>query len=348
MTLPVKQVNWTYNLNNRVAYTSLTQTSSEVMFLIKNTLTTAGYTVKGSSDGTVGAMDGVDRWTDATDAATRGETPTDAASWIVLTDGNGADILFAFVAGSDDAWSLAVSHAGDYAAAETPTFKPLSANAQELSSFFAPVRTLIGTQTASDRIVHLWLRPLAQGFRVMVMRAGRGVAAFGVDKHTPDSYAPGVTVSAGHGFYGYLTAMVGNNNAAIDPAPFLDGAFVTAVRTNQSTRLATCARLYEGIGGSLNNSDAASLNQEWINGTQYVAELQGTGYMLRKIGLWSTLAGSRGRVGMHDDWWVGRTLGAFDGDTYGNREFIVVNAATGLVWPWDGTPSVAGSPVTVS
>ena len=44
MALPVKQVNWTYSLNNRISYTSLVQVARETMFLIKNTLKTAGYT----------------------------------------------------------------------------------------------------------------------------------------------------------------------------------------------------------------------------------------------------------------------------------------------------------------
>jgi hypothetical protein len=162
-------------------------------------------------------------------------------------------------------------------------------------------------------------------------------------------YAPGVTVSAGHGFFIDLANLGGyNNNATIDPNPNgTDTAFRVVVRTNQSTRLASCSRIFEGIGNE------GFTGNEYANGTVTAAELQGTGYMLRQLGLWSTLPGARGRVGLLVDWWVGRTLVIFqtylqDGETYGNREFVVINASGGLVWPWDGTPSVAGSPVTVS
>ena len=345
MALPAKQVNWTYSLNNRVSYTSLNQTAREVMFLIKNRLKTAGYTVKGSSTGIDGAMDGVDRWITATNALTRGLTTVTPVSWIVLTDGNGADILFAYVGATDDAWSIGVSHAGDYVAAATATFKPTSANAQELSSFFSPVKSLVGTETSGDRIVHLWLRPLARGFRAMVMRAGTGKLAFGVDQHVPETYAPSVSVSTGHGFCIDLANLDGgNNNSSLDPAAASTSqAFRVVVRTNQSTRLASCSRIFEAVGGTVTGTGG-----EWATGTTFAPELQGTGFMLRKIGLWSNLAGARGRVGTHEDWWVGRTTGAADGDTYGNREFVVINADAGLVWPWNGTPSVAGSPVTVS
>lgn len=58
MPLPTKLVNWTYTFNNRISYTSLVQVMRDTIFLVKDTLKAAGYTVKGSCNGVTGALIG--------------------------------------------------------------------------------------------------------------------------------------------------------------------------------------------------------------------------------------------------------------------------------------------------
>jgi len=347
MALPTKDVAWTYSQNNRISYTSVVQVMRDTIYLIKQRLVAQGYVVKGSCDGTTGAMDGVDRWASATNAGVRAVNTTTPCSWIVLTDGNGANILFAYVAAGvsptgDDIYRISVSHAGTYVAAATPSHTPTSTAEQLLNTFFTTNGTIVLSTASVDRLVNIWTAPGALGFRVWILRAGVSVCVFGVDSHTPLAYAPGVTVSAGHGFY-VLSSLA---SAGYFMSDSIAGSGSTTqarmvVRTNQGAGLASCSRSAEMVTIDSGSSSAIS------DGQTFAPELQGTEYKLKRLKIWSNLAAARGDVGIHKDWWIGRT-GVAAGDTYGNREFVCVVPIAGLVWPWDGTAGVPGAVVTIS
>lgn len=351
MALPTKLVAWTYSLNNRITYVSLVQTMRDTIYLVVTRLIAQGYVVKGSCDGTTGAMDGLNRWASAADAGIRAVNTTTPCSWIVLTDGNGADILFAYVQigvspTGDDVYRISVSHAGTYVAAGTPAHTPTSTSEQLINSFFnSSTPTIILNTTSADRIVHIWTAPGALGFRVWILRAGVTACLFGVDSHEPLTYAPGVTVSAGHGFYIHGSLFSAGYLLTDPPVSSANNAMTrTVVRTNQGTQLASCGKATEGV------NITGGLVADWPEvGQTYAPELQGTDYKMKRLKLYSTLAAARGDVGIHKDFWIGRIgAGVTTGDTYGNREFVCVQAIAGIVWPWDGTPGVSGAVVTIS
>jgi len=306
--------------------------------------------VKGSCNGVTGAMDGVDRWSTAADAGTRFNGAGGAQSWIVLTDLNGADICFSYNSAEDDVYRIAVSHTGTYVAAGTPAQQPTSTTEQTINTFFTTTeafRSCIGATASGDRVVTVWARTDGKGFRVAVARAAVFVGLFGVDKHSAVPYAPGVTVSVGHGFSGCGLSTVGvlesstvADSIATAVANNYGPRFV--VRTSLGTFNASCSKSLEGFGSS-----GTAITSDY--GQAFAPELQGsTEYQMKRLGLFSTLASSRGKVGNLVDWWMGRTAGPADGDTYGNRQFIVVASLQGIVWPWDGTASVAGTAVVMT
>ena len=346
MSLPAKSVAWIYSFNNRITYASLLQVARDLLFLIKQTLKANGYTVKGSSNGTTGGMDGVDRWTTAADAGTRGTTTTTPISWVVLTDGNGTDILFAYIGATDDVFRLNVSHAGDYVVAATATHQPTSANETATGPgwFTAAIPSMIGTATSADRVAHIWIAPDATGFRVALFRSAVLLCAFGVDKHEAATYAPSVVVSAAHGFF--FNGAVVAQNFPFDAASTAgtNAQFRIVVRTSMGGKLASCCRSVEAQGYGLASANFMHLGQDFI------PELQGAGFQLKRIGICSVSSAQRGKVGNLRDWWIGRALsGVSDGDTYGsNREFVCIDGESGVVWPWDGTSTTLGSAISIS
>jgi hypothetical protein len=85
VTLPTKAKTWTIDPCNRVTHTTIPQVVGDCMLGIKNHfLTGTGVTVKGSSNGAAGAMDGTDRWVNSAAVQTRFNGTAGAQSWIVL------------------------------------------------------------------------------------------------------------------------------------------------------------------------------------------------------------------------------------------------------------------------
>jgi hypothetical protein len=81
-TLPTLAKTWTFDTNNVVNTGAILTNVQTATLGIKNAFKAAGWTVKGSSNGTVAAMDGVDRWSVITDLVF-GQSGS-ATSWIVL------------------------------------------------------------------------------------------------------------------------------------------------------------------------------------------------------------------------------------------------------------------------
>lgn len=366
MALPTKLVSWNYSLQNRITYTSLSQTMSEVMYLLKERLKSEGWTVKGSCDGTAGSppnvpnMSGIDVWTSPASAATYSSSASAPMSWIVLTDANGYDICLSYNSTAADIYRIAVSFSGGYVLAATPTFQPTSTTEQVLNTFYTSTTqeapTLLGrTGTTSpyllvgDRLVSIWTRPDSKGFRVAVACQGAWRACFGVDMHAPVAYGPGVNVALSHAFYlnGLYTNWSSTNA----------GVALGTVTNSGANQFYNISRRFD-LGGismllahsmevtRIDNATSSVFDMNELHG--FAPELQGSvDYVMKRKGLVSITSSARGKVGNNIDWWCGRAP-AVDGDTYGNREFIVINGDAGFVWPWDGTPSVPGTAVVMA
>lgn len=348
IVLPDPAVAWNILACQRVTYVSVVQVMRDVIFKVKVELKARGWTVKGSSNGAAGGMDAVDRWVTAADAGTRFNGAGGAQSWIVLTDGDGADIVFSYNAAADDIYNIRVSPGGVATVAGTATFEPTIADSLDMNKFYTTtVGTIVNATASLDRLVSVWTSPDHKSFRVAIARNGTWVSMFGKERFTPATYAGGIVVHPGFAHYingGAAAGTRGENilfaNAAVTAA--ITAQIRTAARrTDGAGAVLQCARYCKVIGSS---TTAPTIGPDATDQQSVQADLQGAAsYALRKMGLYSHTSSHIGDVGLMIDWFLGRITGAGDGDTYGALRWIVMKAVLGIVWPWDTTTVVAMS-----
>lgn len=320
--MPTKAKTWNISPCNRITYTSLAQVMGEFIYgvtqhLIVNTGGTA-YTVKGSCSGGTGAMDATNRITAGTAWTPRGANSTTSQAWIVLTDANGCDILICYQGASDDVAKVSFSPGGLFVAAGTPNQQPTATDEQVIVSG----TTLINATTSADRLWTCWVTSDGKQFRVALARSGVFTGGqWGVEVITPASFAGGVTFSPTVWGW-YFTSQTLTNLAAGYAANSTGGLakFVVA----SVTKNAQCGGAVEIFGGNITTL------------ADTLCTLQGGGYPVVPIGLYSTTSGSEGKVGNRIDWWVGRAS-AVSGDFAGSSAFVYINSA---VHPWDGSTVV--------
>ena len=330
MALPTKQRTWIIDPNNRIPYVSLLGTLSAFFYEIKEFLKANGYTVVGSSNGTTGAMDAVDRWGSPASIATRGTSTTVPQSWFVFLDGNGAQILLTYQGASDDIAKVSVSPGALWIVAGTPTHQPTATDEIVVNS----AASLIGSTASADRVWHGWVNSTAKLCRFAVARQGALTGRmWGVEEYSSSMVVPATPNPVGVPIWGFsidptqttLTSGLSAGGARLFVAavPFAVTAFVG----------------FEGFppGG-------ASAPLTFLSSTK--AELQGaTGYLLLPMGIGSNTTGARGKIANLYDHWMGRASGGALGQTYGVHQFIALlmnNQTFHYVWPWDGvtTPVV--------
>ena len=333
MALPAKQKIWTIDPCNRVAYASLVQVMRDPLYQLSVCLLANGYTCKGSSDGVTGAMDAVNRWTGGAAAGVRGANITTPNSWIVLVDGNGCNIILSYVGATDDVCRISYSHSGVAAAAGTPTHTPTSADERVMVSG----TTIIGATASGDRLWTAWVDSDHTGFRMAIARAGAWVTLWGVEE-VASVVAPSVTWSPPTWGFFYTAANMTIIAVAGGNAQYGANAKGGVSRINVGGML----DIVVGGGAESLANNSAGLVGRFADVT---AELQAGGYPLSPISAASGTTGARGKLGNRYDWWTGRTTGAADGDHYGNTEFVQIGEC---VWPWDGTPSVAGTAIVMT
>jgi hypothetical protein len=323
MSLPTLQKSWVFSLNNRITFVSLIDTLSRLVFGVKNYLKTQSYTVKGSCDGTTGAMDGVDRIASQTNFQTRATIAGAAQSWIVLTDGSGVDILITYLGSADDKATVGFSPGGRYVAAGTANQKPTATDEQLPVSGF----TMVGVTASGDRVWSCMVDSTHKMFRVLVARAGVFVgAAWGVE--IVQSRVTSVPFSPPVWGFSFDPSVAANWNVNFANSIVGGGGYIQ----NTIGGLAFANNAAIQCSGGLEMF--GNLATFWGN---IKTELQGSsGYPIFPwaIGCASAAAANRGPVGNLFDWWLGRTTTAADGDVYGANQFITT--AGGMLWPWDG------------
>ena len=327
MADPVVQKTWTITANNQIVFVSLNQVQGTYLKGIADFLIANGYTVKGSSDGVTGAMDGVNRWTTVALASIRGATVTTANSWIVLTDGNGSNICLSYVGATDDIARFSFSGSGVYVAAGTPTFTPTATDEVVVLS-----TTTIGSTASGDRFWFGWVDTTSKLCRFLVMRSAvmQG-SAWGVELATSRvtvTWSPpvvGWSCVAGNFLYQYG---IGWLDVALVGGAFLRGGGATAMRGGNKIW---------SVGSFMTWTDVITENQGSV-GYQIAGPLSlGNNSALRSGPLCT----------LYDLWGTARTGVA--GDTWNAKKFATFSAARGILFPWDGTttPNVgAGAPGT--
>lgn len=333
MPLPTIQETWTISPNNRIVYASLNQVMSEFLYGMKVFLVANGYTIKGSCDGVTGAMDAVDRWTSAASCTTRGATAAAAQSWIVLVDGQGVDILFAYQGAADNNCRLTFSDDALYVAAGTPSNQP---TATDETNVFSNATDVINSTASGDRVWHGWVNSDATMFRIVPSRAGTALSAFGIEKYIP-LYAQGVAVGKAFGHYNGSGQLVTN----------VGGGGIIAIGGLSSTRGG--AVRYPPSGASVLVGAAFSVSVGTVVSNAFSVQnptAQGSNtHIMCDMYIASAVSPLRGIIGKRIDWWFAYSNNNLTlGDFYGSSQFVVLGSTTavttgGVFWPWDGASS---------
>lgn len=322
MATPAAVRSYVFSVNNRIAYTSLSQVMGEYLYGIKNFLVaTLGYAVKYSCNGTTGpssAADHTDRWTSASAATTRAANTATAQSWIVLTDGDGVDFMLSYTGATDDVARYAYSIGALYTPAGTATF-PATATDEHVVSSSA---SWIEPTASGDRVWHAMGTVDRKNWRVFLARGGKATGAY-------------------LGIETYLTALVAPAVATVNkiivhqlPSNFSSSSLFSGQHV--FTRLAMSS-----VGTNINCVFGAEIASPSVltalDGAN--AELQGSaGPLVRPLSAWSTST-ARGKLGTLIDWWQSLETRP-DGALALDKRWIHLTGSTlsqtGVIWPWDG------------
>jgi hypothetical protein len=327
MSMPTPAKTWTISSNNRITFVSTIDTMGKYVFGLKAFLKTNSYTIKGSCDGTTGAMDGVDRIASGANWATRATIAGAAQSWVVLTDGNGANILVTYQGSADTTVRLSYSPGGLFVAAGTPSNQPTATDEVVISSGNAL------TAGSLDHIWNGWVDSTHKMCRFCIFRNNICIGLLWgvelIDSRTvspPTTFTPaiwGFAVQAG-------TASIANGSVVGVARPLVGGITVT-----------NCAVVF--------SSEWYGASPSLFGGSQ--PDLQGgVGFPIIPLGIAIAQSGPPpiyGKLGALFDHWIGKTSGGADGDTYdatsktfiGLAGYVGVNTGAG-VWPWDTSTPV--------
>jgi len=331
MALPVIQKTWTISSGNRITWVSTANSVNTYLFGMKNFLKANGYTIKGSSNGTTGAMDGVDRWTTVADASTRGAGSGNAQSWVVLTDGNPVDILLANQGGVGGNTAVGgMSAGGLFVAAGTPTFQPTATDQ------FIPTTSITVANTTLDMIWNGWVDSTKKLCRFnMASNGAWNGRTWGVE--LVDSAISGSTNIFSPAVWIFSTS----SNAIPNGTSCGNARVLSGHLNNNCNTTALCFFTHEWYGL---NSQAFTTIQPPLQG--------GAGYLMWQLGIAMQANGDglghignfNGKLGRLFDWWAARSDAPY-GSTYGSQTFIAIDGVYGAftaggAWPWNSTTPV--------
>lgn len=318
MALPTKVKTWTIDPCNRETCATLLEAVGDVMLGIKNALKLgSGVTVKGSCNGTTGAMDGVDRWTVSTDVQTRFNGTAGAQSWIVLDLANmgGVELLLTYNATSQQGFSFYFSPGGNYVAAGTATHKPTATDEVTIQS----TSSIMSTSATNDRLWTTWFASDGSALRFAIAEAGVFTCFLVLETVTNRFSTAGNFSPAVVGFS--IGTQVGHTGAfGVWGSPRPACRVNPGVAVNISGFFGT-----EGYGTGIAPSQQTN-----------VAENQGGGHNLYHVSMHSTTATARGPVCNFIDLYCGN-VGATDGDTYPNDTTRLWMQISDFITPWDGS-----------
>lgn len=334
MALPTPQRTWIITACNRISYVSIQDVAQRYLYGIKEFLKANGYTVKGSSNTTTGAMDAVDRWVTPANVGTVVNGTTSPQSWIVLTDTSGTNLLLAYQGAANYYFKVAYSPGNLFVAAGTPTHQPTATDEVVVQAQVDAIDAQTG-----DRLWSGWVDAAGNGCRFAIARAGiwRGTQ-WGVEQISPLVEAPAVLPKTIWGF-----SMTPLQN----PASVSLGSVIGVARVALGGGAGTNISINFGMEVFPIGATAAAWPSTW---GAVQPELQGgSGFPIWPLTLQSSTTGFRGKLGNAADHWTCRTNGA-DGDTYGTLQFIAMGGylspgGVGVgpgsgIWPWDGVSGV--------
>jgi len=324
MALPVLTKTWNFDVNNSIAVGGTFVGYGELMFQWKTFLTTAGsspWTVVSSSDG-VGNV-GVDLWISAL-ACNVHDNAGANHSWIVLANAAlGIEFCVECIksgGGQSTIMSSFISEAVGFTGG-TATNRPTAADEIDTSATANRHQWAAGLDlTVNPGILHMQMSDDGDCTRWWIYVAGviRMLMAIEKPKLPVSGWSPPWLCVAPVNYYA-ATAYTPSYSHLND--------INTVTRSRAGGVVNSLYLTSEGAVSSM-----LGQTQTWAN------DLDGNAWPFFPIGLFSTLAGSRGRHGEVFDLWWGSTNPA-DGDAYPadlTRQFVTVGD---LIVPWVGDGS---------
>ncbi len=324
MAAPALQKTWTIVPNNRIpitSFTTLVTQGGRWMRILATIALANGMTCKGSSNGVTAAMDGVNRWATDGDASVQAANTTTANSWLVWTDGNGANTCLSFVGATGDVVRVSYSPSGAFVAAGTATFTPTATDEQIL---FTGV-SMITNSTTNDRVVHVWVDSEAKLFRTCTHVANAltngnwGVELVNANRNTL-TFSPAV--------WGFAFTAA---NMTLTTGQFFTAFSANAVggltRINGVTTQVICGAEAYSSGSYLvwSGPDKPTLQKS-------------IGDAMWPIQIASNTSTRSGPIGSLFDWYTGKNTSQQSvGDVCfpGGQWVQFSSASSGPVWPWD-------------
>jgi hypothetical protein len=331
VALPSITKTWTISSNNRITWVSTQNSTNYYLFGMKAFLKANGYTVKGSSNGTTAAMDGVDRWTTVADASTRGSDSVHAQSWIVLQDSNPIDILLTNQGGVGSGTAVAgYSPTQSFVLAGTATFQPTATDQ------VIPTGSISVSNTTLDMIWNGWVDSTKKLCRFnMASNGGWNGRHWGIELVDSVVVGPPAVFSPAVWIFGVSSNVIPNGSSCGNAR-----CFVASVPPNTNTA-ALCFFGMEWFG--LSSQAFTTVQPELQGGTGYPVFPLSIAMQSASDGL-GHFVGFNGKLARLFDWWAGRSNAAY-GDTYGSKTFIAIDGVQGAftaggMWPWDGSTPV--------
>lgn len=324
MTMPAKIKTWTHNANNRVTYTAFLDVHQQQWQGWKENLKLgAGVTVKGSSDNVTAALDGTDRINTAVKWV-RGSSTTVTHSWVLLhyaNIGTGIDVLFDYAGSTDESMRICVSPTSAYAINGTNSrYSPTAADEVIVYGSTTVGATLGSTATSGDRIWTAANASDGKAFILLAARAGAWVSHVILEEVVsavvaPATFSPAWIATAG------------------TTAPAISGWHNGTVWKTKANGV--------NLGGTAGCSTSMEATSSGTIPSVYssVLELQNSQWPVMALGLWSTVAGARGKLCNLIDIHAGN-VSAADGDTYPNDATRTHVAFGDFVLVWDGSAPV--------
>lgn len=304
---------------------------------------TMGYTVKGSSNGTTGAMDGTNRITAASAWATQANGASSAISWIVLTDGAGVDWCFSYNSASVDICRLAHSQGGNYVVAGTATFQPTATD----EVFDVASGTWINATASAQRVGQFWGSSDKKMFRFAIFRSSVLASYMKGEKFTSGLISPSTfSLAVGGGTVGAIksyyngTSFQSTSNTSYSATAYSDLTRAHAAGLDITVQAGNGSETPGGGVGATASGNFGGFNAE-------LPALQGgTGELMFPSQMGCIAPNADGKLGSVIDQWCAITNASnipVLGDTYGSLQFFAVSTGGGIIVPWNGstTPQVA-------
>lgn len=267
--------------------------------------------------GPSGVNDHTDRITSPATWTPRAASAAASQAWVILVGGQGEQILMSFQGATDDVMRVAVSPGGLYVLAGNTANQPTAVDEQLVIG--GGNTSIVNPATTADRILHVWARDDAKGFRVALYRtAALAGPVWFVEEFIPGCTPPAAVTPAvcGGGFLASSTTAGGlSSTGTVNEAAVSIRTTVASAPFN-----AVCFIGCEGFGGS--NAPASYTSPP---------EAQGSGFTPYPLSLHSITTGTKGRWGNLIDMWIVSPAGMLPGDGFGaSYQFHQVNA---LLWP---------------